>query len=114
MSSRIIKKIKKLYDIDFRRVLLYNKLKMKGAEIMIKTDIKVPFSYSSDDIYSALSLHIPVSREELREMKIVKKSLNASDKGNIHYDLTVAISLSQDPFPIQGLLCLQTNFKILF
>ena len=63
---------------------------------MIKTDIKVPFSYSNDDIFSALSARIPVKREELKETKIVKRTLNISDKSNIHYDMTVAISLSAE------------------
>ncbi len=63
---------------------------------MIKTDIKVPYSYSSDDIFSALSVRIPVSREEIKETRIVKRILNISDKNNIHYDLTVGISLSAE------------------
>ena len=63
---------------------------------MIKTDIKVPFSYSSDDIFSALSLRLPVGREELKELRILKRTLNISDKSNIHYDLTVGISLSAE------------------
>ena len=63
---------------------------------MIKTDIKVPFSYSQDDIFSALSARIPVSKEEIKETKIVKRTLNISDKSDIHYDMTVGISLSAD------------------
>ena len=63
---------------------------------MIKTDIKVPVSYSNDDIFSALFERIPVSREDLLETRIVKKILNVSDKTNIHYDLTVALSLSPE------------------
>lgn len=63
---------------------------------MIKTDIKVPFSYSSDDINSALSARIPVSREELKELRILKRTLNISDKNDIHYDMTVGISLSPE------------------
>ena len=63
---------------------------------MIKTDIKVKFLYSSDDILSALTSRIPVLREEIKDLKILKRSLNISDKNDIHYDLTVAISLSED------------------
>ena len=63
---------------------------------MIKTDIKVPFSYSQDDIFSALSARIPVSKEEIKETKIVKRTLNISDKNDIHYDMTVAVSLSAE------------------
>lgn len=76
---------------------------------MIKTNIKVPFSYLNEDIYSALSMHIPVAKEEIRETRIVKKVLNASDKGNIHFDLTVAISLPPDREA--GLLKMKKKFS---
>ena len=63
---------------------------------MIKTDIRVPFNYSDEDIFAALSLHIPVCRSEISDMKILKRTLDISDKSNIHYAITVAISLSPD------------------
>ncbi|MBO7196673.1 MAG: FAD-dependent oxidoreductase [Clostridia bacterium] len=63
---------------------------------MIKTDIKLPFSYSTDDIYSALAERIPVKREEITELKIVKRAIDLSDKSNIHYNATIAISLSPE------------------
>ena len=63
---------------------------------MIKTDIKVKFAYSDEDIMSALTAHIPVLRDEIKDLKIVKRSLNVSDKSDIHYNLTVAISLSDE------------------
>ncbi len=63
---------------------------------MIKTDIKVPFSYTKDDIFSALCERIPVSREELSDTQILKRTLNISDRSHIHYDMTVGISLSAE------------------
>lgn len=63
---------------------------------MIKTSLKIPYNYTHETIMSALSLHIPVSREEIRELKIIKRSLNISDKTNIHYDMTVGIELSAE------------------
>ena len=63
---------------------------------MIKTDIKLPYGYTSDDIYSAISLRIPVSREEIKDLRILKKSLNCSDKSNFTYDVTVGISISAE------------------
>lgn len=63
---------------------------------MIKTDIKLPFNYTDEDIFSALSMHIPVKRDEIDELKIVKRTLNVSDKSNIHYTATVGISLSAE------------------
>lgn len=61
---------------------------------MIKTDIKLPFNYTSEDIFSAISLRLPVKKDEIHELKIIKRSLEISDKNNIHYSATVGISLS--------------------
>lgn len=69
---------------------------------MIKTDISVPFNYTDDDIFAALSATIPVVRHEIADMRIVKRMLSANDKSNIHYKMTVAISLS--PEREEGLL----------
>ncbi len=63
---------------------------------MIKTDIKLPYNHSKDDIYSAISLRLPVKKEEILEIRILKKNLNFSDKNNFCYDITVGISLSSD------------------
>ena len=63
---------------------------------MIKTDIKLSFNYSEEDIFTALSARLPVSKEEINEFKIIKKSLDISDKKNIQYNLTIGISLSED------------------
>ena len=63
---------------------------------MIKTDIKVPFHYSSEDIRFALEARLPISHEEIKEIRIIKRALNISDKGNIHYDITVGVSLSAE------------------
>ena len=63
---------------------------------MIKTDIHIPFNYSDEDIFAALSLRLPVKKEEIRELKILKRSLDLTDKNDIHYTATVAISLSEE------------------
>ncbi len=63
---------------------------------MIKTDIKLSFNYTTDDIYSALTERLPIERSEIKEFRIVKRALNVSDKSNIHYTATVAVSLSPE------------------
>ena len=63
---------------------------------MIKTEIKLPFNYTDADIFSAISERLPVKREEICELKIVKRSLDISDKNHIHYTATVGISLSPE------------------
>ena len=63
---------------------------------MIKTDIKVPIGYSAEDIKSALIQRIPVKRDELSDICILKRTLDIGDKQNIHYNMTVGISLGED------------------
>ena len=63
---------------------------------MIKTDIHIPFNYTDEDIFAALSLRIPVKKDEIREMKILKRALDLTDKNDIHYTATVAIALSEE------------------
>ena len=41
-------------------------------------------------------MRIPVNREEIKEIRITKRTLNIADKSNIHYDMTVGISLSAE------------------
>ena len=63
---------------------------------MIKTDIRVPIGYTAEDINSAIVNRIPVSADELSDVRIVKRGLDLTDKSNIHYKMTVAISLGED------------------
>lgn len=63
---------------------------------MIKTDIKLPFNYSDDDIYSALMVRLPIQKDEIKDLKILKRAINLSDKNNIHYSVTIGVSLSDE------------------
>ena len=63
---------------------------------MIKTDIQIPFNYTDEDILAALSVRLPIEKNEILDMKIVKRTLDISDKNHIHYTATVAISLSEE------------------
>lgn len=63
---------------------------------MIKTDIHVPIGYTSEEIKAAISAHIPVRCDELSDVRIIKRSLDLTDKKNIRYKMTVAISLGED------------------
>lgn len=63
---------------------------------MIKTEIKLPFSYTSEDIFSALTDRLPVEKDEIKQLRIVKRTLNISDKSNIHYTATIAVELSAE------------------
>ena len=63
---------------------------------MIKTDIKLPFNYSDEDIFAAISQRLPIEREEVKKVEILKRSLNIDDKSDIHYTASVGLCLSAD------------------
>ncbi|MBQ1260642.1 MAG: hypothetical protein IIX96_01355, partial [Clostridia bacterium] len=60
---------------------------------MIKTDIKLPLNYSIDGVKAAVCAALPIKKDELADVVIIKRSLNLSDKAGIHYDATVGLSL---------------------
>ena len=63
---------------------------------MIKTDVKIKVGYGVSDIKDAICAALPIDISELSEIRILRQRLNLSDKSNIHYELTVGISLSED------------------
>ena len=60
---------------------------------MIKTDINIKIGYTKSDVFDAVMQALPIAREELRDLKILRQRINVSDKSDIHYDLTVGLSL---------------------
>lgn len=63
---------------------------------MIKTDIVLPFDYTTEDIISAIMAKLPVQRCEINDTRLIRRTLNISDKSNICYNATVGISLSAE------------------
>ena len=63
---------------------------------MIKTDVILSVNYTTDDIDSALTERLPIERCEIKDVRIIRRTLNLSDKSNIHYNATVAVSLSAE------------------
>lgn len=76
-------------------MLKYNKTNITD-EKMIKTDIKLPINYTKADICDAVLQKLPVERSEIREIRFEKRTLNISDKSNIHYDAQVSLSFSAE------------------
>ena len=62
---------------------------------MIKTDVKLPLSYSAEDIISAITERLPIKRDEILDTEILKRSLNVSDKKDIH---KILLTCSVGPF----------------
>jgi len=63
---------------------------------MIRTEIDIPIQYSKEDIIDRVISRLPIGKEEIRDIRIVRRSLNLTDKGNIHYKMTVALSLDEE------------------
>ncbi len=63
---------------------------------MIKTDLTVKIGYNTEDIKDALLSALPIFRTEISEIRIIKRSLNLTDKNDIHYKMTVGVSLSPE------------------
>lgn len=76
---------------------------------MVKFNIKVKIGYNREDVTSAITDLLPVEKEELKEFNILRRTLNLSDKGNIHYDLTVEAAFSEERE--RGLLKMKKKVK---
>ena len=63
---------------------------------MIKTDIELPVKYSESDVKAALTQRLPLEASEINRVELIKRTLVLSDKENIHYKATVALSLSEE------------------
>ena len=63
---------------------------------MIKFDIRVPVGYTVEDMKEAALSHIPISADEFKDATILKRTLDLKDKKDIHYKMTVALSLDKD------------------
>ncbi len=63
---------------------------------MIKTDITLPFEYTADDIKMRIAEKLPIALNELSDVRILRRTLDISDKCGIKYKMTVGISLSED------------------
>jgi len=63
---------------------------------VIKVNVKVPIGYNTSDVLSAVCAHIPVRSDEIRELVILRSSLDFSDGGVAGYSLTVGITVSEE------------------
>ena len=63
---------------------------------MIKTDLVLPYGYTSDDVRQAIASHLPISRCEINEIKILKRELVVKDGKPPVYKSTVAFSTALD------------------
>lgn len=63
---------------------------------MIKLDITLPIEYSADTIKDAILYRIPVSRDEISEYRLLRRTLDLSDTKAPRYKCTVALTFSDE------------------
>lgn len=63
---------------------------------MIKLDIILPIKYSAEAIKDAVLSRIPISREELTDYRLIRRTLDLSDTTAPKYKCTVALDFSPD------------------
>lgn len=63
---------------------------------MIKTDIILPIKYTACDIREAISRSLPVAADDVRDERLVKRTLSLSSDLPPHYRATVAFSVGED------------------
>ena len=76
---------------------------------MIRTDITAPIGYTEEDLLDRITAHLPVGRDEIKDLRIIRRTLNLSDKSDIHYKMTVALTL--DPEREEGLLRMRKKVR---
>ncbi len=59
---------------------------------MIKTEIRLELSYTDEDIISAICEKLPIAKDEIECVRLVKRSLNIKEKSDPHYRASVAFS----------------------
>ncbi len=63
---------------------------------MIKTDIYLPIGYGMADVRAAICARLPLSQDELSDIRLLRTTLDLNDKTDIKYRATVGISLSDE------------------
>ncbi len=63
---------------------------------MIKIDITLPIGYNGDALLDAVTAVIPVGRDELREVRLLRRTLLSLGDGHPIYRASVALSLDPD------------------
>lgn len=63
---------------------------------MIKTEIKLPMKYNRESLILAACEALPIDRTEIREARLIRRSLVSVGDGKPYYKATLALSLDAD------------------
>ena len=62
---------------------------------MIKTDLLLPYGYGRDSVKEAIAEHLPISKSEIKEIRILRRELLIKDGLTPVYKTTVAFSAEE-------------------
>ncbi len=63
---------------------------------MIKTNIKIRHGYTEDDLVSAVCGTLPVTKDEINSLRIIKRKTNINNGKDLCYDVTLELGLSPE------------------
>ena len=63
---------------------------------MIKTDVKLPINYNAESVKDAICARLPISRDEIGEVRFLKRELKISDNSDVHYDVSLGVEFSEE------------------
>ena len=63
---------------------------------MIKTDLTLPFGYTREDIKNALTEKLPIEKNEIGEIEILRETLSVSSEDGAYCKLTVGAAFSPE------------------
>ena len=63
---------------------------------MIKIEINLPYGYNSSDLRERICEKIPVTKSELSEIRILRRTLEVNKNGEFGYKTSVGISLGEE------------------
>ena len=63
---------------------------------MIKIEINLPYGYNSSDLRDRICEKIPVTKSELSEIRILRRTLEVNKNGEFGYKTSVGISLGEE------------------
>ena len=63
---------------------------------MIKIDVTLPIKYNRDDLIESSLAVLPISRDEIVDIQILKRTLSLSDNERPRYSASVALEVSSE------------------
>ena len=71
---------------------------MKEEKILQVSQVKLPIGYTDEDVRKACIRKLKVNENELITYEIKKKSVDARKRDDIHYSLSVVVSLTEKAY----------------